>query len=491
MNTTNRREFLKVAASAGASTVMAHSAQLHVGSEAAPGRVRAWRTTKEQRFQPIESPQWEPWSGASSPGIHLDPGNRRQEMLGFGGSFTDASCYLFHQMSPEARHALLSELYGPAGLQLSVGRTCIGSSDYSTVMYNYDESADPDPELKYFSIEHDRAWLLPTLREAREISPDLFLFSCVWSPPGWMKTGGSMLGGSMRKHWFAPLARYFVKFLQAYEAAGVKVQAVTVNNEVDTDQDGVFPATLWGQEYEMDFVKDHLGPALEQASPDTKIWILDHNYNLWGRAVDELSDPDVSQYVDGVAWHSYAGTPDAMTRVHDMFPQKDMYFTEGGPTRPTFAEVAHHRATFPPYGTDWSRWSSAYTEMLRNWARCICVWNLLLDENGRPDITIPPRPLHRGGLISMDTKSGEIIRSGSYYAFPHYSKMIHRGADIFASTGELPGIAHVAAENPDGSRVLVMTNNDSAHEQRAQCTLASHALNLVLPPDSITSLIWS
>jgi glucosylceramidase len=491
MNTTNRREFLKVAASVGASKVLADSAQLHTGSEAPPGRVRAWRTTKEQKFQPIESPQWEPWSEASSLGIHLDPSNRRQKILGFGGSFTDASCYLFHQMSPEGRHALLEDLYGPKGLQLSVGRTCIGSSDYSTVMYNYDESADPDPELKYFSIEHDNAWLLPTLREAREINPDLFLFSCVWSPPGWMKTGGSMLGGSMRKHWFAPLAQYFVKFLQAYEAAGVKVQAVTVNNEVDTDQDGVFPATLWGQEYEMDFVSDHLGPALEQASLNTKIWILDHNYNLWGRAVDELSDPTVSKYVDGVAWHSYAGTPDAMSRVHDMFPQKHMYFTEGGPTRPSFAEVDRHKATFPHYGTDWSRWSSAYADMLRNWARCICVWNLLLDENGRPDISIPPRPPHRDGLVSIDTKSAEITRSGSYYAFPHYSKTIQRGAHIFASTGELPGIAHVAAENADGSHVLVMTNNDSVHEQRAQCTLASHALNLVLPPDSITSLVWS
>jgi glucosylceramidase len=471
--------------------VLADAAQLQTGSEAPPGRVRAWRTTKDQKFQPIESPQWEPRSGMPSTGIHLDPGNRYQEMLGFGGSFTDASCYLLHQMSPEARHSLLSDLYGPMGLQLSVGRTCIGSSDYSTVMYNYDESADPDPELKYFSIDHDKAWLLPTLREAREINPDLFLFSCVWSPPGWMKTGGSMLGGSMRKHWFAPLAQYFVKFLQAYAATGVKVQAVTVNNEVDTDQDGVFPATLWGQEYEMQFVRDHLGPALAQAAPDTKLWILDHNYNLWGRAVDELSDPDVSKYVDGVAWHSYAGTPEAMSRVHDMFPQKHMYFTEGGPTRPSFADVEHRRASFPQYGTDWARWSSAYTDMLRNWAECICVWNLLLDENGRPDISIPPRPFHRGGLVSMDTKSREITRSGSYYAFPHYSKTIQRGGHIFASTGDLPGIAHVAAENADGSRVLVMTNNDGAHEQRVQCTLASHALRLVLPPDSITSLVWS
>jgi len=424
-------------------------------------------------------------------GVHLDPGKRYQEVLGFGGAFTDASCYLFHQMSPEARRSLLSELYGPTGLQLSVGRTCIGSSDYSTMMYNFDESPDPDPELKLFSIDHDNAWLLPTLREAREVNPGLFLFSCVWSPPGWMKTGGSMLGGSMRKHWFAPHAQYFVKFLRAYSAAGIKVQAVTVNNEVDTDQDGHFPATLWGQEYEMDFVKDHLGPALEQASPDTKIWILDHNYSLWGRAVDELSDPGVSKYVEGVAWHSYAGTPDAMSRVHDMFPAKHMYFTEGGPSHPSFMEGQAHRATFPPYETDWARWSSAFTNMLRNWARCICVWNLILDENGRPDITTPPRPSRPGGLVCVDTKSQQLSYSGNYYAFAHYSKLIQRGAHIFASSGDLPGVNHVAAENMDGSRVLVMTNNDSALEQRVQCTLASHALNLVLPPDSITSLFWS
>jgi glucosylceramidase len=491
MNTTNRREFLRVAASVGASAAVAGMAQLHADSKGAPGPVRAWRTTKDEKFQPIQSPpQWENWTGASPIGVHLDPGKRYQEMLGFGGAFTDASCYLMNQMAPDARKALLLDLYGPKGLGLSVGRTCIGSSDFSTMMYSFDDSPDPDPELKLFSIDHDRAYLLPILRQAREINPDLYLFSCVWSPPGWMKTGGSMLGGSMREHWFAPLAQYFVKFLQGYADAGVKVQAVTVNNEVDTDQDGHFPATLWGQQYEMGFVREHLGPALEKAAPDTKIWILDHNYDLWGRAADELSDPRVSKYVDGVAWHSYAGKPDAMSRVHDMFPTKHMYFTEGGPPS-DFTEPRPRRSGFPPYGTDWARWSNACTDMLRNWARCICVWNLLLDENGGPDITIPPRPKGRiGGLVRVDTKSQQLSYSGNYYAFAHYSKLIQRGAHIFASSGDLPGINHVAAENTDGSRVLVMTNNDSALEQHLRCTLASRALNLVLPPDSITSLVW-
>jgi glucosylceramidase len=490
MNRTNRRDFLKLAASAGASAAVACVPQLRAESEAAPGPVRAWQTTKDEKFRLIESPpQWEVWTEASPIGIQLDPATQYQEILGFGGAFTDASCYLFHQMAAEARHALLSDLYGSAGLRLSVGRTCIGSSDYSTEVYSFDENTEPDPELKHFNIDHDRQWILPTLREAGEINPGLFLFSGVWSPPGWMKFGGSMLGGAVRERWFAPLARYFVKFLQGYATAGVKIQAVTVNNEVDTDQDGHFPAARWGQQYEMGFVRDYLGPALEQASLDTKIWILDHNYNLWGRVVDELSNQRVNKYVDGVAWHSYAGTPDAMSRVHDMFPEKHMYFTEGGP--PAHLDVPGTRhMTFPAYGTDWARWSSAFTDMLRNWARCICVWNLLLDENGRPDITNPPRPLRPGGLVSVNSKSGQLSCNGNYYAFPHYSRLIQRGARIFASRGDLPGLDHVAAENADRSRVLVMTNSNSSLEQRVQCRLASRALNVVLPPDSITSLAW-
>lgn len=491
MTTSNRRDFLKLAASAGASASMAGATQSLAYVDTPPGPVRVWRTTAYEKFQPIESaPQWEHLSRVSPIGIHLEPGIRYQEVLGFGGAFTDASCYLFHQMAAEARHALLADLYGPEGLGFSIGRTCIGSSDYSTKMYNYDGSPEPDPDLTRFSIDHDRKWILPTLRQAREVNPDLFLFSCVWSPPGWMKTGGSMLGGSMREHSFASHAQYFVKFLQAYNAAGVKIQAVTVNNEVDTDQDGHFPATLWGQQYEMGFVRDHLGPALEQAAPETKIWILDHNYNLWGRAVDELSNEDVAKYVDGVAWHSYVGTPDAMSRVHNMFPAKHMHFTEGGPPEHLF-RVRKHSFTPQPYGTGWCRWSTAFTDILRNWARCICVWNLLLDENGRPDITNPPRPRRPGGLVCVNSNSQQLTYSGSYYAFRHYSNAIRRGARIFASWGELPGIDHVAAENKDGSRVLVFTNSDSAHEQQVQCTLGSRALNLVLPPDSITSLVWS
>ncbi len=470
--TTSRREFLKLAATAGAAA--AGTARLRAQSESVPGHVRAWQTTKEKKFAPLASPpEWKPWRGASPLGVHLDPGTRYQELLGFGGAFTDASCYLFNLMESAPRKSLLEELYGPKGLRMSVGRTCVGSSDYSTKVYSFDDSPEPDPELKHFTIEHDRQWILPTLREARQVNPDLFLFSSPWSPPGWMKANRSMLGGSMRNHYFAPYAQYFVRFLQDYAAAGVKIQAVTVQNEVDTDQDGRMPAALWGQEYEIAFVKDHLGPALDRVGLETKIWILDHNYNLWGRAVDELSDPGVYKRVDGVAWHGYAGTPDAMKRVQQMFPAKHAYWTEGGPD-----------ITSPAYATDWAQWSRTFAQILRNRARCIVCWNLLLDEKGQPNIG----PFSCGGLVTLNSKTQQLTRSGQYWAFAHYSKVIDRGARILASWGDVPDVNHVAVANPDGSSVLVLTN--TGLEQNVQCTLGSGGLNLALPPDSITTLVW-
>lgn len=469
----DRRTFLQLSALAASSAASGSLRALAAADTPGPGRVKAWRTAGQQRFEPFEAPAWQTGAEVSAPGIRIDPQQRRQQVLGFGAALTDATCYLLEQLNAGRRADILEECFGASGLGLSVARTTIGSSDYSLNAYSYDDSGSPDPELSHFSIDHDRGYILPLLRQARQVNPALFYFSSPWSPPAWMKTGDSLLGGSMRSHYFPAYSQYFVKFLEGYAAEGVKIQAVTVQNEVDTDQDGRMPQALWGQEYEMDFVKGHLGPALQQASPDTKIWILDHNYNLWGRVVDELSDPEVYRYVDGVAWHGYMGSPEAMTRVHEMFPAKNAYWTEGGPDYKD-----------PDYATDWAKWSGTFTGILRNWARCIVSWNLVLDENGRPDIG----PFSCGGVVTLESKTHEVTRSGQFYAFAHYSKPIQRGAYILGSSGEVPGIDHVAAENPDGSRVLILTNQ--GREQPVQCSVRDQALALTLPPDSITTLMW-
>ena len=299
----------------------------NVGSE-----ISAWVTSGEERFAAAPRAKWIPAStSAGTDQIQLDPSKKFQDILGFGGAFTDAACYTLNQLAPSAREQLLHEMFHPSEMGLSVCRTCIGASDYSASLYSFDDG-DADPDLTRFSIEHDRAYILPVLREARKANPDLFLFSSPWSPPGWMKFNGTMLGGSMRNHYFPVYAKYFLKFLQGYAAEGVPVQAVTSQNEVDTDQDGKMPACLWGQEYEIQFVRDHLGPLLESNGMATKIWILDHNYNLWGRVVDELEDDRLRKYANAVAWHGYVGTADMMSKVHEAFPDAEMYWTKAART---------------------------------------------------------------------------------------------------------------------------------------------------------------
>lgn len=472
-----RRDFLKLsaaglAASTAVESLPAWAAVTSANPDASEIHVRV--TDEKRRFERAPDLGWRKESGKNLSGnvIELNPHVRFQEILGFGAAFTDASCYIFSQLSTDAREQLFRELFHPSEMGLSVCRTCIGASDYSTELYGFDEG-EPDPDLKRFSIDHDRAYLLPALRQARKVNPDLFLFSTPWSPPGWMKANRSMLGGSMRNKYFASYAQYFLKFLQAYAAEGVPIQAVTSQNEVDTDQDGRMPACLWGQEYEIAFVKSHLGPVLREAGMATKIWLLDHNYNLWGRVICELDDPDVRAYANAVAWHGYAGEASMISKAHDAHPDAGMHWTEGGPDY-----------TSPDYLTDWAKWGRSFSEALRNWCQSLTGWNLALDENGRPNIG----PFPCGGLVTVHSQTHEITRSGQYWGFAHFSRLIRRGACRFDSQSAITDVQHVACENPDGQKVLVLTNTAAACPVVVQ--VGAMTAELTLPANSVTTLSW-
>jgi glucosylceramidase len=429
-------------------------------------------TAGAMRFAAQPALKWQPARADSSRSIVITPGKRFQELLGFGAAFTDASCYMLNQLAPDSLDRLIRELFLPSEMGFNVCRVCVGASDYATKVYSYDDGP-PDAELRRFSIDHDREYILPALKQSRNVNPGLFLLGSPWSPPGWMKAGGSMLGGCIRQRYFASYAQYFVKFLQAYADAGVPVDAISVQNEVDTDQDGRMPACLWAQEYEMGFISGHLGPALEHNKLKTKIWILDHNYSLWGRAICELDDPGVNQYVDGVAWHGYVGSDAAMTRVHQAHPEKHAYWTEGG---------SDYRD--PQYQTNWAHWGSNFAGILRNWARCIIGWNLALDEEGKPNIG----PFDCGGLVTINSKTKEITRSGLYWAFAHYSRAVRRGARRIDSTAGPKGVSHVAFANPDGSTVAVLSNPGEASSTILR-VLGKQA-EVSLPQGSITTLAW-
>jgi glucosylceramidase len=474
MGKRSRRSFLKTATAAAAAISV--SSRVSMWAESG-SPVRMWSTDRDKRHAKAEAPSWKP-AGQSADAIVLDPAKTKQEILGFGAAMTDASCYLLSRLNDTDRKAVMHDLFAPQEMALNVCRTCIGASDYSRTMYSFDESPEPDPELKKFSIDHDKEYILPMLREARKENPELFLFSSPWSPPGWMKPNNSMLGGAMRKTSFGPYALYFQKFLEGYRAEGVTIDAVTVQNETDAEQEGKMPACLWAQEAEMEFVAKHLGPTLRKAGLNTKIWVLDHNYSLWGRALDELSDPAPYEYIDGIAWHGYVGEPSAMTKVHDAFPAKSAYWTEGGP------DIAQ-----PDYQTDWTNWASQFNGILNNWARSITGWNVALDEKGNPNIG----PFSCGGVITIENGSQKITRSGQYWAFAHYSRHVKRGAKVISSGGatEAPkgSPSYVAFRNPDGGYALVVANPGAERSVKVQ--VGGNCLEFKAPANSVHTLEWA
>ena len=474
-NDSTRRTFLKLSAMGLLATASAEFSAASSRTTGAPQseEIAVRVTGGKMRYESAPSIRWSTASGPAENTIALNSSKKFQEILGFGAAFTDAACYTFNRLDAPVREQLFHKIFHPSEMGLNVCRTCIGSSDYSTEVFSYDEG-EADPEMKRFSIAHDQQYVLPMLREARKQNPDLFLFSSPWSPPGWMKAGGSMLGGSMRQRYFAPYAQYFVKFLEAYGAEGVPIQAVTVQNEVDTDQDGRMPACSWPQEYEMGFVKNHLGPALEKNGLSAKIWILDHNYNLWGRAVAELDDPGVRKYCNSVAFHGYVGTPDQMSKFHEAHPDANIYWTEGGPD---YAQ--------PDYATDWANWGKTFSQILRNWAQSITGWNLALDEKGRPNIG----PFSCGGMVTIHSQTKEISYSGQYWAFEHFSRNVQRGARRFESAGNVQDVEHVALENRDGGKVLVVTN--SGHAKTVSIKQSGKVAEVPLPASSISTLTWN
>jgi glucosylceramidase len=483
----SRRAFIKMSAlglgALGAATAPPTSATAEMLGSVGPvsatdtrqpaSEIAVWFTNSRQRFAASRPIQWQPGlTPATADSIQLVPTNKFQEILGFGGCFSDASCYVINQLHPPLREQLLHEMFHPSEMGLGVNRTCIGSADSAATLYSYDEG-DADPELKRFSIDHDREYILPVLRRVREINPDVFYFSSPWSPPGWMKWNQSMLGGSMSRQYLASYAQYFLKFLQAYAAAGVPVQAITTQNEIDTDQHGQMPACTWSQECETEFVIEHLGPLFEKTNTPAKIWILDHNFVYWGRVISELDDPDFRRYANSVAWHGYTGEPGMMSKVHAAHPEAEMHYTEGSTDY-----------NDPHYQDDWTKWSTTYTAVLNNWCQSAVAWNVATDEHGKPNIG----PYPCGGILIINIHTQEIIRSGQYWALAHFSRAIRRGGRRFESQSQAANLGHVAVENPDGHRVLILTNTGAA--RTLQINLGLSSAKVPLEENSIATLVW-
>lgn len=469
--TWKRRRFLQTAGAASALSLLPQRWSLAAAASGHMAKVFMTSETRKHEALPPVAFRERNDSSLTGDTVVVESAGRFQTMLGFGCAYTDASCFLLSTMPGDARQQFLKETFSPGAMNLNVGRTTIGASDYSRDLYNYDDVAD-DLTMQHFSVAHDETYILPMLREMRQLNPDLFLLSTPWSPPGWMKTYGSMRGGWMTYKYLAPYALYISRFLEAYRAAGVPIDAVTSQNELETDQGGSMPATYWPPEIESDFIRDHLGPLFRKRGEKAQIWLLDHNYDLWKRVRWQMEDPGLRKYVAGVAWHGYLGTPDMMSRLHDTEPQLPFYWTEGGPD-----------VTDPQYSYDWTRWGTVFSAAIGNWCRCLITWNLMLDPQGKPNIG----PFSCGGLVTLKS-DGSLGYSGQYWTLRHFSQHVRRGAVRIASHSDASELTHISFVNPDGTHVIVLTN--TGEERVVPVVHEGTAADIHLDKRSVTTVVW-
>ena len=429
-------------------------------------------TTYVGENQPFSKDYYYGW-----PCLDLDGAVESHQMLGFGISMTDASCYMLNMLSPQQRSALFQELFSPDGLNLSVIRLCVGASDYATEVYCYNDSVD-DVEMKNFSIDRDREYLIPIVRETLQLRPDMFVFSSPWSPPGWMKTGGEICGGEMRAEYLDAFANYYVKFLQAYADAGVVVDALTIQNEPETDQGGRMPQSRLHPDFERVLAGKLLPEYLKAAGLDTKIWIHDHNYTGWKRVKYILSDPDVQKNIDAVAWHPYDGDPEVMQEIRAAYPElkMDFHLTEKGPNLRENSAESHIL---------W--WSRTISGALNNGCSSFTGWNCALDENGNPNLGY----FDCAGLVEINSQTRQITPSAQYHAFKHFSA-IKRGAVLLK--GEYtpclpPELDCVVCRNPDGSHCAVVGNH-APTPKALQLKYNGKYLRLMLRPESMVTVVF-
>ena len=290
-------------------------------AQAAGPAVSVWETTPTQSQLLAEQSGTEFASGNSSASqvITVSPTTTYQSMTGFGASFTDSAASLV-AASP-LRNSIMTKLFDPTqGIGLDFLRQPIGASDFSNSLYSYDDmpSGETDPNLTNFSVSHDNSYILPLLQQALSINPQVTVMATPWSPPGWMKTTDSMIGGTLNTSDYQVYANYLVKFLQAYKAAGVPVSLITPQNEPEYSASN-YPSSTFTSSQEATFIANDLGPAIKAAGLSTGILDYDHNWNDTSFPETVLGSA-AAQYVVGTAWHCYAGDPSAQTTVEQAYP---------------------------------------------------------------------------------------------------------------------------------------------------------------------------
>lgn len=445
-------------------------------TESQPGAVTSWLTTGD-RSSLLKRESAELKFGPATPGlptITVDESAKFQTIDGFGYTLTGGSAALINAMSGTAKETLLQELFSRQGNGIGVSylRISIGASDMSADTFTYDEvpAGETDVNLEKFSISREMAALVPVLRRIVAINPNIKILGSPWTAPTWMKTNHNFKGGSLKPAYYASYARYFVKYIQAMKAQGITIDAITIQNE--PLHPGNVPSMYMEAKDQAAFIKTALGPLFRSAGIRTKIIVYDHNADRPDYPIAILDDKDAKPFVDGSAFHLYAGPISALSKVHEAHPDKNVYFTEqwvGGPGK--FDEDLNWHV------------STLIIGATRNWSRNVLEWNLAADPAYGPHT--------QGGCVTClgaITVSPEVTKNVAYYIIGHASKFVPPGSVRIASdlSGELQ---NVAFKTPEGRKVLIVANQ-SKQAQQFNINYKGKAACPVLAGGAVATYVW-
>ncbi len=431
-------------------------------------------------------------SDAGTNTILVDATQTYQTIQGFGAAFTDSACYLLDKVAqPSELSTAMSNLFtrSGTGIGLSFMRIPMGASDIALSVYSYDDQpvGATDLNLTGFSISHDQAYILPIIQQAKGLNPQMTLMATPWSPPGWMKDPSSMspvsmLGGTLL---MTPVnetayANYFVKFLQAYQAAGVPVNYLTIQNE-PLNETSSYPSMGMSATEQLSLLQGYVLPALAASGVSTKVMVYDHNWNEPSYPETVLSGLTQQQMtqIAGMAWHGYEGTPGAQQTVQNQFPALGTWMTE------------HSGGTWisDQFTSDFLE----ITQVMRNSAQAYVKWSLALNQNLGPNLT---QDASLGGcdtctpLVTVNSSSGDITYDVEYYTLGQYSRFVLPGATRIYSSNT-PSLASVAFQNPDGSIALVVYNNTAASQSFQVQWGATQGFSYTLPALAAATFTWS
>jgi glucosylceramidase len=409
------------------------------------------------------------------PTIAVDTTQTFQTMDGFGYTLTGGSAEVIYNLPSDKRATLLTELFSTEGANIGISylRISIGASDMSASAYTYNDlpSGQTDVDLTSFSLSAEQTHLIPLLKEILVINPQIKILGTPWSAPVWMKTNSSFTGGSLNPTYYEVYANYLVKYIQSMAAEGIVIDAITPQNEPLNPNNN--PSMVMSSLEQTNFIKNNLGPAFATASLDTKIITYDHNCDVASYPLDVLADAGASSYVDGSAFHLYAGSISTLTYVHDTYPNKNVYFTE------------QYTATSGSFGGDLN-WhlKNLIIGAPRNWSRNVLEWNLATDAAFGPHTP--------GGctvcLGALTINSTTVTRNVSYYIVAHASKFVRPGTVRVSSN--VPGsIQNVAFQRADGKKVLIVLN-DSGSDQTFNIQFKGKIVTWSLQGGAVATFVW-